>query len=388
MKRATFEFATAGRIIFGRGALKEVGAIAASFGKRAFVVTGKNPDRVRPLVELLQRSAVASEIFGVAGEPTTNSISHAVRRARVSAVDLVIGFGGGSAIDSAKAVAALLTNSDDLFAYLEVIGQSQPITQPPLPCIAIPTTAGTGAEVTRNAVLQSPAHRVKVSLRSALMLPRVAIVDPELTFSLPPDVTAATGLDALTQLIEPYVSSRANPMTDALCLDGMARASRSLLRACRDGPRDSAAREDMAIASLFSGLALANAGLGAVHGFAAPIGGMFDAPHGAVCAALLPHAIQVNVKALRERDHDSEALGRYERIARVITGHSNASINDFVAWITGAIAECKIPPLRAYGITESDIGILCEAASRASSMKANPITLTPSELHELLQAAL
>ena len=209
--------------------------------------------------------------------------------------------------------------SGELLDYVEIIGRGQALTKPSAPFIAIPTTAGTGSEVTRNAVLASPEHRVKVSLRSPLMLARVALVDPELTYDLPPALTASTGLDALTQLIEPFVCLRANPMTDGLCVEGMRRAARSLRVAFTDGQNKSA-REDMAVASLFGGLALANAGLGAVHGFAGPIGGMFPAPHGAVCAALLPHVMTANIRALRQRAPGSEALRRYDKVARLLTG--------------------------------------------------------------------
>ena len=299
----------------------------------------------------------------------------------------MIGFGGGSAIDAAKAIAALLTNGGELLDYLEVIGRAQPLARPSAPCIAIPTTAGTGSEVTRNAVLASPAHQVKVSLRSPHMLPRVALVDPELTFDLPPAVTAATGLDALTQLIEPFVSSRANPLTDAYCIDGIRRAARSLRRAVENG-RDATAREDLALASLFGGLALANAGLGAVHGFAAPIGGTFSAPHGAVCAALLPHVIDANRRALRERAPTHPALSRYDEIARLITSRSDASATDLVRWTQRLTTDLEIPSLASYGITREHVPALIGAAANASSMKANPIALTPPELTAILEAAL
>ena len=217
-------------------------------------------------------------------------VRQGVELARREQCDLVIAFGGGSAIDAGKAIAALLANGGELTDYLEVIGKGQPLRHPSVPFIAVPTTAGTGSEVTRNAVLASAEHQVKVSMRSPLMLPRLAVVDPELTLELPPAVTASTGLDALTQLIEPYVSIRANPLTDGFCLEGLRRVSRSLRRAYHAG-RDITAREDMSLASLLGGLALANAGLGVVHGFAAPVGGMFHAPHGAICAALLPHGM-------------------------------------------------------------------------------------------------
>jgi alcohol dehydrogenase class IV len=253
--------------------------------------------------------------------------------------------------------------------------------------MAIPTTAGTGSEVTRNAVLASPEHGVKVSLRSPTMLPRVALVDPELTTGMPPEITASTGLDALTQLIEPYVSSRANPMTDGLCREGMARVARSLRRACEHGD-DIAAREDMAVASLFGGLALANAGLGAAHGFAAPIGGSFDAPHGAVCAALLPNVMQVNLRALQERQPDHPALRRYREIARIVSGDEKAEPDDGIRWVEALCAKLQVPHLASYGIKPGDLLLLVQKASVASSMKGNPIALLPAEMLEILERAL
>ena len=269
-----FEFATATRIIFGTGALKEVGGIAASFGQRALVVTGRSADRATSLLDLLRDAGVEAVTFEVPGEPTTDIVREGTEAARAADCDLVIAIGGGSAIDAGKAIAALLTNGGVPLDYLEVIGRGQPITKPAAPCIAIPTTAGTGAEVTRNAVLASPEHRVKVSLRSPLMLPRVALVDPALTYSMPPAITASTGLDAFTQVLEPYVSHLANPLTDTLCREGLMRAAIALPRAFEDGG-DVEAREDMALASSSAGLALANAKLGAVHGFAGVLGGMF-----------------------------------------------------------------------------------------------------------------
>ena len=238
---------------------------------------------------------------------------------RSAGCELLIAIGGGSAIDAGKAIAAMAANPGDVLDYLEVIGKGQPLTNAPFPMIAVPTTAGTGSEVTRNAVLGSPEHGVKASLRSPMMLPRVAIVDPQLTLGLPRAMTASTGLDALTQLIEAYVCLRANPMTDTLCLDGLRAVKSSLVRACEDG-NDAAARAGMSYASLLGGLALANAGLGVVHGFAAPIGGMFDAPHGAVCAAILPYGMEANIRALRERSPEGGALARYREIARSAHG--------------------------------------------------------------------
>jgi len=219
-----FEFATATRIIFGPGALQNVAPLAADFGRRAFVVTGRTGERAGPLLEQLTQQQMTPVTFNVAAEPTTTLALAGVQQARAAGCDMVIGLGGGSVLDAGKAIAALLTNTGDLFDYLEVIGRGQPLARPPAPYIAIPTTAGTGTEVTRNAVLASTEHQVKVSLRSPLMLPRLAVVDPELTYSMPPAITASTGLDALTQVMEPYVSNQANPLTDALCREGMQRA--------------------------------------------------------------------------------------------------------------------------------------------------------------------
>lgn len=392
----TFEFATATRIVFGVGALSQVGTHAKEFGHRALIVTGRDTHRAEPLLSALRRDGVTGLTFSVFGEPEIETVEQGIKQARNQRCDMVIGFGGGSALDAGKAIAAMLTNNGELLDYLEVIGRGKTIARPSAPFIAIPTTAGTGSEVTRNAVLGSAQHHVKVSLRSPLMLPKIAIVDPQLTYDLPPAITASTGLDALTQLIEPYVSCRANPMTDAVCLEGIRRAARSLkigYQAARnknsepDGP-SSAAREDMSIASLFGGLALANAGLGAVHGFAGPIGGMFPAPHGAVCAALLPHVMETNIRALGERQPESQSLPRYKEVARLLTGLSDAREEDGIAWVRNTVAELRIPSLTSYGITRKHTATLVEKANHASSMKANPIELTASELSEIFERAL
>jgi alcohol dehydrogenase class IV len=379
-----FEFATANRILFGPGTLKEVGPIVRELGRRALITTGR---RSAPLLAILQAADVDTVTLTVAGEPTTDLVRNGVALARETGCDLVIGCGGGSAIDAGKAIAALLANGGDPLDYLEVVGRGQPLTRPSAPCIAIPTTAGAGAEVTRNAVLASPEHGVKVSLRSPFMLPRLAIVDPELTYSLPADVTASTGLDALTQLIEPFTSIRANPLTDAFCREGMGRVARSLRRAYENGA-DAAAREDMALASLLGGLALANAGLGAAHGFASVIGGMYPAPHGAVCAAFLPHVMAANLRGLRQRQPNANALARYREVAALLTGDPAASAEEGIRWVAELAHALQIPGLAAYGVTRNDFALLIEKTAVASSTKANPIVLTSNELREILDAAL
>lgn len=383
----SFEFATAARIVFGAGRVREIGRLAREFGRRALLVTGHDSSRANSVVQALLAEGIEPSLFAVPGEPDLNSVTKGVAQAKEARCNFVVSLGGGSAIDCGKAIAAMLTNPGELLEYLEVIGQGKALSQPAAPFIAIPTTAGTGSEVTRNAVLASPEHRVKVSLRSPAMLARLALVDPELTYGLPPAVTASTGLDALTQLIEPYVCSRPNPMTDALCLEGIQRVARSLREAFIHG-ENPAARQDMCVASLFGGLALANAGLGAVHGFAGPIGGMFSAPHGAVCAALLPHVMNVNIRALRERQPASEFLARYQTIARLLTAKPLASTDDAVAWVRHLVEDLKIRSLSTYGVNAQASNELIDKSAQASSMKANPIVLTREELGEILQRSL
>jgi alcohol dehydrogenase class IV len=374
-----FEFATAGRILFGPGTSAELEAITAGFGSRALLVTGQSPRG--------NIGGFARAVFRVAKEPTLAIIREAVEVFRAASCDVVVAVGGGSAVDAGKAVAAAAANDGDLLDYLEVIGKGRPLDRAPYPFIAVPTTAGTGSEVTRNAVLGSPEDGVKVSLRSPLMLPRAAIVDPDLTLGLPRSITAATGLDAITQLVEPYVCNRANPVTDALCLSGLRAAADNLAAAWRDGG-NRAAREAMCRASLFGGLALANAGLGVVHGFAAPIGGMFDAPHGAVCAALLPAGVEHNIRALRQRAADNRALKRYGEIAQLLTGRPGAQPEDAVTWLRDLVDQLAVPGLSAWGVGPAHIPGLVEKAGRASSMKANPVLLTPEVLTAVLQQSL
>jgi alcohol dehydrogenase class IV len=382
-----FEFATATKIIFGAGTLREAGAITKEFGKRALVVTGRDAKRAGPLLKILREAGVNAATFSVAGEPELSTIEQGTALAKKENCELVIGFGGGSALDAAKAMAAMLKNDGELLDYVEIIGRGKALTKPSAPFVAIPTTAGTGSEVTRNAVLASPEQKVKVSLRSPLMLAKVALVDPELTYDLPPALTASTGLDALTQLIEPFVCARAHPMTDDLCVEGILRAARSLRVAFTDG-KNKSAREDMAVASLFGGLALTNAGLGAVHGFAGPIGGSFPAPHGAICAALLPHVMSANLLALRQRAPNSGALRRYGEVARLLTGNAQAVADDGVKWVRQLVGDLKIPRLGTYGIKSEHVAELVEKSTHASSMKANPIALSREELADTLRQAL
>ncbi|MFO1476042.1 MAG: iron-containing alcohol dehydrogenase [Verrucomicrobiota bacterium] len=382
-----FEFAAPGRILFGEGQLAAAGDIAKAAGRHPLVVVGRDASRASRLLALLQAQSLAITTYSVPGEPELETVRQGVAAARSAGCDFVIGMGGGSVIDAGKAIAAMLRNEGDLLEYVEVIGRGKPLAHSSAAYVAIPTTAGTGSEATRNAVLASPEHRVKVSLRSASMIPGVALVDPELTYDLPPVITASTGLDALTQLIEPYVCARANPMTDSICVEGIRRAAAALPAAFRNGA-DRAARRDMALASLFGGLALANAGLGAVHGFAGPLGGMFPAPHGALCAALLPHVMAANIAALRARRPDHPSLRRYEEVARLLTGNPAAGADAGVEWVRQLVADLNIAPLRNYGIDAGHTQDIIRKAAQASSMKANPIELTEEELAGILGKAI
>ena len=382
-----FEFATATRIVFGPGTLSEAGTLVAPWGMRAIVVTGSHPQRAQRLRELLDQAGVGSEVFPIDGEPTVSMVSSALEFAREYGAKLVIGFGGGSAIDAAKAVAGFLTNPGDPFDYLEVVGGGQPLAVPAAPWMAIPTTAGTGAEVTRNAVLGVPEKGVKASLRSPHLLARIALVDPELALDLPPAVTAAAGMDALTQLLEAYVCNRANPMTDSLCSAGLFRCARALPSAWAN-PRDLQARTDLALASLWSGIALANAGLGAVHGLAAPIGGLFSAPHGAVCAILLAPVMEMNLNAAREDTDGTATVARYTDVARWLTGRSAASAEDGVAWVRALVTTLQIPRLTSFGVTPSRAMEIIVRAKSASSMKANPVIPGDHQLAGVLAQAM
>jgi alcohol dehydrogenase class IV len=382
-----FEFATATRIIFGQGTIHEIAQLATEMGSHAFIVTGRTSKRAEPVLKQLNRHKIKYVTFNVSGEPTTAIVKAATLQARQAKCDLVISIGGGSVLDTGKAIAAMLTNSGELEDYLEVVGDGKPLTNNCKPHIAIPTTAGTGAEVTRNSVLGVPEHKVKVSMRSPLMLPTIAVVDPELTYSMPQSITASTGLDALTQLMEAYVCNKANPLTDGICREGLKRAGRSLRQAYDDG-NNQTAREDMALASLFGGLALANAKLGAVHGFAGPLGGMISAPHGVICARLLPFVMQANVQALQERANDSLALARYEEVAQLLTDDVTAKANEGIEFVQELCEALKVPSLTEFGLKEKDFQKAVEKSQKSSSMKGNPVILTENELLEILKKSI
>lgn len=381
----TYSFFSPG-VLFGLGVRAEAASRAARLGRRCLLVTGSRPRRCAWLLEELRAVMEDVVIVSLGGEPDTTFISAQVQVARQAGCDVVVAVGGGSVIDAGKALAALAGNPGDLFDYLEVVGRGMPLPRSPLPMIALPTTAGTGAEATANAVLLSPAHGVKVSLRSPELIPRLAVVDPELCVSLPPRQTAASGMDALTQLLECFVSHTASPLIDPFCRDGMVRAARSLRRAVSDGT-DLRARSDMALAALFSGMALANVRLGAVHGFAAPLGAMLGAAHGEICAALLPHVMEANIAALRRSDGQS-SLERFDEAARILTGRPEAVAEEGLLFVRELCADLGLPGLAGLGMTTERVLEAAEKAGRASSMKGNPVPLDQDELQAILSRAM
>jgi alcohol dehydrogenase class IV len=382
-----FEFATASKIIFGPGKLNSIGALIELFGNRVLIVSGAPLEISGRLLNLLELRDNKCTVIKIKDEPTVDIIYEVVELARDTKPDALIGIGGGSAIDTAKSTAALLTNPGDVTDYLEVIGLNKTLNHPSLPLIAIPTTSGTGSEVTRNAVIGSPQHHVKVSLRSPYLLPRIALIDPELTVSVPPTITAITGLDTLTQLIEPFTCNSTNPITDAICMEGIQRVARSLLQAYDNG-NDLRAREDMSLAALFSGLALANARLGAVHGLAGPIGGEINAHHGAICASLLPNVMTTNISALRHRPPEHPALERYATIGKLLSGNPAATPETGIQWVRNFCLHSNIRPLSSFGLVENQFTDIIEKTLKASSMKGNPITLNVDELRNILQMSI
>jgi alcohol dehydrogenase class IV len=382
-----FEFATTAKIIFGSGKLDSVGSITREYGDTALIISGAPQEITDKLLKLLGALRIKFSLIKIENEPTIVNIREIVAFAQRNPSTVVIGIGGGSALDTAKAAAALMTNHGDLTDYLEVIGLNKPLINPSLPLIAIPTTSGTGSEVTRNAVIGSPDHHLKVSLRGQQLLPRVVIVDPELTLSVPPSITAITGLDALTQLIEPFTSNNTNPLTDAICQEGIKHIAQAFYRAYDNG-RDIYAREDMSLASLFGGLALANAKLGAVHGLAGPIGGEIPARHGAICARLLPIVMETNISSLTTRLPNHPALERYGLIGRLLSGESSATAETAIQWVRNFCLHTNIHPLSSYGLTKALFPKIIEHALKSSSMKGNPITLTEADLLNILQRSL
>ncbi|MCX7285980.1 MAG: iron-containing alcohol dehydrogenase [Rhodobacterales bacterium] len=377
---APFQLLLSARILFGRGEAAKAAGLAAGFSHHAFVVHGRDAARAGWLINDLQFAGVEVTAFACPKEPDLPLLEAALAAARRCGAGVVLGLGGGAAIDLAKAVAGLAPGQGAAMDHLEGVGRALPLTASPLPFIALPTTAGTGSEATKNAVIDVPEHRRKVSLRDDRMLARVAIVDPALTDGCPREVTLASGLDALTQVIEPYLCSRPNPATDALALAAIPQGAAALIR-LMDG-EDPAARDAMAWVSLAGGIALANAGLGAVHALAGVIGGVTGAAHGAICGTLLPFVLQANARALQP---GHPALARIDEVERLLSsafgpGRGSTALHD---WSRKA----GLPGLDALGLDPGDHLSIAEAARAASSMKANPAALGTEDLCAVLALA-
>lgn len=371
----TFAFRTPGEILFGPGEARRAPEAAARFGRRVLLVTGARS---------LDRTGFAERFTGaarwrVAGEPEVAVVDEGARLFREARAEVVVAAGGGSVLDAAKAAAAMATNEGSVVEYLEDVGSGRALRNPPLPIVAVPTTAGSGSEATRNAVIRVPERGVKRSLRHDSLLPRVAIVDPELSGGAPREVAASAGLDALTHLIEAYASNGAQPTTDALALPGI-RMAAGALRALAAGRADAASNESMALAALWGGIALANAGLGAVHGLVAPLGGRCRIAHGNACACLLAATLDANLRALRGRAPGHPALGRYADVAAAL-GEPGVEGLDRLRRDLG------VPGLAAFGFTRDRVAEVVRD-SRGSSMKYNPVLLSDAELAEILERSM
>ena len=380
-----FSFECPGKIIFGAGKINELTGIIKPISDNIIIITGKS-NRYNPVFQELKETGINYVIYKVESEPLIEDVDRAVELARKNFSTLVLGFGGGSVIDVAKAVSIMLLNPGEVLDYLEVVGKGGTLTEPSIPCIAVPTTSGTGAEVTKNSVLKSVVHKRKVSMRSPTMIPEFVIIDPELMLTLPKDITTFTGMDALTQVIEPFISQMGNPFTDMLCRDAIKKATAALLILNKE-PGNIEARTDMAYVSLIGGLALANAKLGAVHGFAGPIGGMFEIPHGLVCAILLPNTLKINLEAIKKRG-SKEQLEKYDELAKLLLNDESKKAEDVISYLTELNVTLNIPGLGSYGIKKDDITEIVYQSKNSSSMQGNTIPLTEDEMSLILKNSL
>jgi len=378
-----FGFETSPRILFGSGRIAAAPELALGFGRRILLVTGSDPERWNLAANLNSRGAQPT-VFPISSEPSVDLIQEGIRQARSEGCDAVIAIGGGSVLDGGKAIAALAPNPGEILDYLEVVGKGRPLQKPSLPCLAIPTTAGTGSEVTRNAVLGVPGHGVKVSLRHSSMIPKVALIDPDLTATVPIPVRAASGLDAVTQVLEAFVSRKRNVLVDGLCRQALRLAGRSFLRTCGE-PDDPEDRESMCFVSLVGGMALTNAGLGAVHGLAGPLGGMLQAPHGALCARLVGPVTAANIRELAVTGDPEGLLPRFDEMGALLYGEPDTNRHDLVHWLEDAATTTGIPPLDRWGFARGMIPETILKAGAASSMKGNPVQLAPAVLREILE---
>lgn len=390
---APFSLARLPRIEFGAGRIAELPELAARYGKHALLITGSSSLRhsaVWPTIESgLQAVGIAWQRESISGEPSPQSVDDCARRYRGQGIDVVIGIGGGSVLDAAKAIAGLLRIDHSVMDFLEGVGPELPYPGPAVPFIAVPTTAGTGSEATKNAVLSIAGKAgFKKSFRDEQLVPEYALLDPDLLATCPPPLIAADGMDALTQLLEAYLSTKANPMTDALAHSGLQAARDSLLPWYENRGDPLQARSGMAYAALLSGICLAQTGLGSVHGLASPLGAFFPIPHGVVCGTLVGAATRTNIDALLTRDANNPALDKYARVAELLCRHRFS--NQEQAWeellklLDDWTRRLNLPTLDRYGIQADDFDHII-AHSRGSSMKTNPIVLTDDEIGSILR---
>jgi alcohol dehydrogenase class IV len=393
MQFAPFSLSRLPRISYGSGRINEVPALAASYGHIALLVTGKQSfcvsSRWQTFTQSLEARGMRWLHLTVSGEPSPSLVDEAVCRFRGEAVDVVIAIGGGSVLDAAKAIAGLLPHGNSVIDHLEGVGRNIPYHGPSTPFIAIPTTAGTGSEATKNSVLSVPGRDgYKKSFRDECLIPEYAVVDPDLIVGCPRELVAADGMDAFTQLLESFVSLKANPFIDALAWSGISAVKEGLFAAW-EGKEQAATqgRGAMAYAALLSGITLAQVGLGSVHGLASPLGAYFPIPHGVVCGTLVASATEVNIKAMQEREPENKALAKYAEVGRLLTGQTG--MDDATAHLSliGLLSEwserLELPRLNGYGITSADFPLIV-ANSRGSSMQTNPIVLTDAEINAIL----
>jgi alcohol dehydrogenase len=397
MEFSPFAISRLPRIIFGRGRISEVPGIMSGFGATALIVTGLqsfcHSPRWQTLTSELDQHKVRWLHLTVNGEPSPMLVDQAVNNLRGEGIEVVVGIGGGSVLDAAKAIAGLLPHGNSVMDHLEGVGKNVPYHGPSTPFIAVPTTAGTGSEATKNAVLSVQGrHGFKKSFRDECLIPEYAIIDPDLLNTCPPSLIAADGMDAFTQLLESYVSSKANPFTDALAWSGMAAVKQGLFSAYEGKePEASDGRAAMAYASLLSGITLAQVGLGSVHGLASPLGAYFPIPHGVVCGTLVAAATEININAMQVRQSGNPALKKYAQTGRLLSGNDalneSAALYSLCSWLKDCSEHLHLPRLSAYGISESDFPLIV-ANSRGSSMQTNPIVLTDEEIESILHQRL
>ena len=377
-----FQFMTATRIIFGEGALQSSLSIINQFGYSVLLVTGRDTQRAIPILNYLKAQGMRYQHVAITGEPNITMVEETAILGRKFKPDMVIAIGGGSVLDMGKALAAIIPNHGDVYDYVEVVGRNVPLKAKPLHFIAIPTTASTGSEVTRNAVLKSGQDKVKVSLRSPDMFADVAIVDPTLTYDTDPYTSGRGAMDAFTHLMEAYVCGEPNPLTDMVCEEGLRRLSRSVIAGCKHN--DHKARSDLSFAALLGGMAITNAKLGAAHGLASALGGKLDAPHSVITARLAPHVMQENIDAAKKAGR-TDVINRYRKLAQLVTGRTNANDHDGVLWVKMVLDKLELPSLGQFGVCQTSFEQVASDALKSVAIKGNPLPLNRERLIYILK---